>query len=211
MISLKKVDIYPVITEEFCGGRDRIEVLKGVIQGGAKMVQLREKRISKKELYSVATHFRKITADAGVLLIINDHIDIAAAVEADGVHLGQDDLPIDIARKLQPDMIIGTSTHNIAQAISAEKSGASYINIGPIFHTNTKKTAVKPLGIHDFVHIKSHVSIPFTVMGGISLDNVDLLIKNDARMIAVVTAVTLAPDIAEAVRRFRDKIQTITV
>src|SRR4030042_3860302 len=102
--------LYPVITEEFCNGRDILDVLKTVIDGGVKIIQLRQKHSTKKNIYLLANKYREITKKYNVKLIINDHLDIALAVGADGVHLGQDDLPCNVARKIAPDIIIGVST-----------------------------------------------------------------------------------------------------
>ena len=113
----KDIDVYPVTCEELSNSRSDEDILKGVIDGGAKIVQLRDKRIPELDLFRKAEQFRKITKANNVLLIINDHVDIAASVDADGVHLGQDDLPILAARKLLPNAIIGISTHAIDEAM----------------------------------------------------------------------------------------------
>jgi len=104
-----QVDIYPVTCEKLSEGRSNLEVLEAVIRGGAKIIQLREKEYQRKDLYHLALKFREMTAKAGVLLIINDHVDIALGVEADGVHLGQEDLPVQVATKLAPELLIGAS------------------------------------------------------------------------------------------------------
>ncbi len=133
----QQVDVYPVTCEELSEGRSNLEVLEAVIRGGAKIIQLREKEYQKKVLFHMALKFREMTAKAGVLLIINDHVDIALGVEADGVHLGQEDLPLTVARRLAPELLIGASTHSLEQALQAQKDGADYVNIGPIFPTGT--------------------------------------------------------------------------
>ena len=120
----EEIDVYPVTCEALSAGRSNVEVLRGVISGGAKIIQLREKHYSKRELYNEALIFRKITADVGILLIINDHLDIALAIGADGIHLGQDDLPTIEARKLAPELLIGASSHSVEEAMQAEKEGA---------------------------------------------------------------------------------------
>jgi len=136
-----------------------------------------------------------------VLLIINDHLDVALSIEADGVHLGQDDFPVDEARKLAPDMIIGASTHDREEAKIAVKQGADYYNIGPIYPTDTKAHLSNFLGPEIIQNISSGIDIPFTVMGGIKMKNMLPLLEHGARIIAVVTAVTKAPDIAGNVRK----------
>ncbi len=200
------IDVYPVTCEKLSDGRSDIDVLEGVIQGGAKIIQLREKELEKRDVYLLALKFREMTTEAGVLLIINDYLDIALAVDADGVHLGQDDLPVDAARELAPQLIIGASTHSTEEAAEAEKQGADYINIGPIFPTKTKEKVGKFLGPEGIPAIRPSVSVPFTVMGGINGSNIDRVVEQGARRIAMVTAITKAPDIAEAVRDLRKRI-----
>ena len=202
----KEIDIYPVTCEKLSAGRSNIEILNAVVEGGAKIIQLREKDYSKKELYTLAVIFREITSRANVLLIINDHLDIALAVEADGIHLGQDDLPIAVARKLAPELLIGASTHSLQQALKAQEDGADYVNIGPIFPTKTKDGVVEYLGPEAISTISPHLTVPFTVMGGINENNMDQVITHGARRLAMVTAITQAPDIAATVRHFRNKI-----
>lgn len=205
--AFEKTDIYPVTDEGLSIGRTDLEILDGLIAGGARIVQLREKHLSKKDFYSLAQEFREKTAPAGMLLIINDHIDIALACGADGVHLGQDDLPLTVARKLAPDLLIGVSTHNLEEAIKAQEQGADYVNIGPIYPTGTKQVSMAPLGPEAIKIIAPQLRIPFTVMGGINQTNIQEVLQAGARKIAVVTAVTKAGDIAQAVRDLRRAIK----
>jgi len=202
----QQVDIYPVTCEELSGGRSNLEVLEAVIQGGSKIIQLREKDYPKKDLYHLALKFREMTAKAGVLLIINDHVDIALGVEADGVHLGQDDLPLTVARQLASELLIGASTHSLEQALQAEKDGADYVNIGPIFPTRTKEGVERVLGPEAIATISPHVEVDFTVMGGINEANIDQVLAQGARRVAMVTAITKATDIAAKVRFLKEKI-----
>jgi thiamine-phosphate pyrophosphorylase len=170
------------------------------------VVQLRDKEASPGYLYRMAVIFRQMTAKAGMLLIVNDYVDIALAVGADGVHLGQDDMPPEAVRDIAPDLVIGVSTHSLEQALAAQASGADYINIGPIYPTGTKKVSVKIMGPEAVTQIGSKVQIPFTVMGGIKESNMDELLKRGAKRLAVVTAVTEAENIAETVRQMRERI-----
>jgi thiamine-phosphate pyrophosphorylase len=200
------IDLYPVTCEKLSAGRSNLEVLEGLIAGGARAVQLRDKEASAAYLYRMAVAFREITAEVGMLLIVNDHVDIAMAVDADGVHLGQDDLPPEVVREIAPDLIIGVSTHSLEQALSAQASGADYLNIGPIFPTGTKEGIVHLLGPEAVAEIGSRIEIPCTVMGGIKESNMDEVLKRGARRLAVVTAVTESDDIAETVKRMRQRI-----
>jgi thiamine-phosphate pyrophosphorylase len=202
----QQVDVYPVTCEELSEGRSNLEVLEAVIRGGAKIIQLREKEYQKNDLYYLALKFREMTAKAGVLLIINDHVDIALAVGADGVHLGQEDLPVQVATKLAPELLIGASTHSLEQALQAEKDGADYINIGPIFITKTKEGVESSLRPEAIARISPQIKVPFTVMGGINEENLELVLAKGARKVAMVTAITKAPDIAAKVRFLKEKI-----
>ena len=203
-----EVDIYPVTCERLSAGRSNLEVLHAVIAGGARIIQLREKESSGKDLYRLALKFREITNIAGALLIINDHLDIAMAVAADGVHLGQDDLPVAVARRLAPELLIGASTHSLEEALKAHRDGADYVNIGPIFPTMTKAGVTHHLG-PDAIHaIGTRLRTPFTVMGGINRSNIDQVLAKGARHIAAVTAITQAPDISAAVRSLGQRIRS---
>jgi thiamine-phosphate pyrophosphorylase len=201
------IDLYPVTCERLSAGRSNLEVLKAVVRGGARIIQLREKEYSKRDLFALALTFREVTARAGLLLIINDHLDIALAVGADGVHLGQDDLPLAAARRLAPDLLIGISTHCPDEAMDAEQEGADYVNIGPVFATSTKAGADRGLGLGAVAAIASRLSVPFTVMGGITAANLDELLAVGARRIAMITAITQAADISRAVRVLRERIR----
>lgn len=204
--AFNQIDLYPVTDQGLSLGRTDLEVLEGLIAGGARIVQLREKHISKKDFYRLAQAFRQRTAKAGMLLIINDHLDIALACGADGVHLGQDDLPLAVAKEQAPELIIGVSTHNLEEALEAQEQGADYVNIGPIFATQTKELSMKPLGPEAIKQIAPRLKIPFTVMGGINQNNIGQVLKAGARKIAVVTAVTKAGDIGLAVQELRKMI-----
>ena len=206
----RQADIYPVTCEDLSAGRSNLEVLDAVIAGGSRIIQLREKKISKKAIYELALEFRKRTEKHNVLLIINDYTDIALACGADGVHLGQDDLPVRAAKKIAPCLIIGSSSHSIEEASAAQKDGADYVNIGPIFPTGTKHGLHEFLGPDAIRRIAPILSIPFTVMGGINEGNMDQVLEAGARRIAMVTGITMAHDIAEKVRVLRRRIQSST-
>ncbi len=199
----EKVDVYPVTCERLSGGRSALEVLDGLIEGGARIVQLREKDICERDFFRLAEIFRERTAKAGMLLIINDRVDVAVAVGADGVHLGQEDFPVPAARKIAPELLIGASSHNLHQALRAQDEGADYVNIGPVFPTGTKEGVKRFLGPAAIAQIAPRLRIPFTVMGGIKESNIKQVLDVGARKIAVVTAITQAADIAQAVRTFR--------
>jgi len=206
MDRFEKSDLYVVITEAFCAGRSSEEVLDAVLEAGVTLIQFREKDLDDDRMYDRARAFRRLTRKADALLIVDDRIDVALAVEADGVHLGRHDLPISVARKLAPDMIIGASTHSIEQAREAEKAGASYVNIGPIYATQTKQKTAAPLGPEILDAIAREVGIPFSCMGGIKPENIAEVLAHGARHPAVVTAVTAHPDPGAAAAGLRARI-----
>jgi thiamine-phosphate pyrophosphorylase len=184
--------LYFVTSEILSKGRSTCEIVDSALSAGVKLIQLREKDKTKSDFYDLAVKVRKRTLDYGALLIINDYLDIALAVEADGVHLGQDDLPVDVAVRLAPEMIIGASTHDVQEAQIAESRGCSYLNIGPIYPTDTKNWQDEYLGLDGLDEIARTVSVPFTVMGGIKKHHIPELKKHGANIIALVTAVTAA-------------------
>jgi thiamine-phosphate pyrophosphorylase len=192
--------LYLVTSQPLSGGRSTIEIVRAALAGGVKLIQLREKEMALREYVGLAEQVRAMTAAAGCLLIINDRVDVALAVGADGVHLGQDDFPIPAARRLAPDLIIGASTHTVEEALRAQHEGASYINIGPIYPTGTKVWEGAYLGLEGLRAISAVAQLPFTVMGGIKQQHFSDLKKAGARIIALVTAVTAAADPEEATR-----------
>lgn len=206
-----EIDLYPVTCERLSNGRSDLDVLCAVRDAGCRIIQLRDKTANTRRLYEKALQFRQLTREANMLLIINDRIDLALAVDADGVHLGQDDFPFRIARKLLPDKLIGASTHSLEEARDAIAQDVDYINIGPIFPTGTKDGLVHILGLDAIPPIAAEISIPFTVMGGINEEKIPSLKAVGARRIAVVTAVTRAPDMTVAARHLRHLINEPTV
>jgi len=198
----EKVTIYPVSCEPLSNGRSDIEWLTAVLAGGARIVQLRDKHSDDLTLYRKALVFREKTSQAGALFIVNNRVDIALLANADGVHLGNSDLPPEEVRKLAPDLLIGVSCNSPEQAVTAKKRGASYFNIGPLYKTATKKNLTPFLGSDAIETFAALCDLPFTVMGGVKLDHVEELVAKGARRIAVVTALTQAEDIAAETRRW---------
>jgi len=203
MEAFLKIDLYPVISSEFCGGKNPIEVLRQIADGGAKIVQMREKNIDDEHFILLAEEFRKITLEYKMLLIINDRVEIALRIGADGVHLGQDDMPLGIAKKLGPALLFGLSTHSLEEVVNAQNDNADYINIGPLFSTATKTLGMSPLGIDSLKKIIPSVTVPFTVMGGIKEKHIAELLTLNASRIAMVTEITQASNISEKVKHLR--------
>ena len=206
MARFEETDLYVVITEAFCAGRSALDVLDAALDAGVRLVQFREKDLEDREMYRRCVAFRERTRAAGALLIVDDRVDMALAVEADGVHLGRTDLPIEIARGLAPELIIGASSHNFEEALAAQEAGASYVNIGPIFATQTKSVATGAIGPEMIDLISPHLTVPFTCMGGIKAQNISEVVRRGARHVAVVTAVTQTEDVRAACEELRSKI-----
>jgi len=200
MRHFQQAGLYLVTSQALSCGRTTLEIVDAALAGGVRLIQLREKEMPVPDFWRLAGQIRARTARAGALLIINDRLDVALAVGADGVHLGQADFPIAPARQLAPDLIIGASTHSPAEARAAEQAGASYLNIGPLFPTRTKTWPGEFLGLEGLSAIARLVTLPWTVMGGIKKAHIPDLLKAGARTIAVVTAVTAAADPAQAAR-----------
>jgi thiamine-phosphate pyrophosphorylase len=172
--------------------------MRQALDAGVKFFQYRSKNGSRKSIYEVSLVLARIARNAEALFIVNDHADIAAAVDADGVHLGQDDLPIEFARKLPVrDRIIGISTHGLDQARAAEAAGADYIGFGPLFRTSTKD-AGQTKGIQNLAIVKKSVAIPVIAIGGINQANIQFVAQSGADGAAVISVVLAASDIRVA-------------
>lgn len=210
MARFQRAGLYLVTSQPLSAGRTTEAIVTAALAAGVRLIQLREKELSLREYVALAGRVRALTAAAGALLIVNDRVDVALAVGADGVHLGQDDFPIPQARRLAPELIIGASTHDVEEALRAQAEGASYINIGPIFPTGTKQWEGEFLGIEGLRRVAAVARIPFTVMGGIKPDHIPDLVQAGARTIALVTAVTAAPDPESAARGLLETIRAST-
>jgi len=178
------------------------EVAFHALRAGVRLIQYRDKVKPRREIYSEAKKLRQRTREFGATLIVNDHADIAAAVNADGVHLGQEDLPLHEARKIMGKKLIGISTHSLKEAVDAAVGGADYIGFGPIFFTSTKE-AGQPQGVGMVREVKRHVTIPVVAIGGISHDNVLTVLEAGADAVAVASAI-LKGGIAHNISLFRE-------
>ena len=203
----KNSDIYPVVSSDFCNGTDACDIVASIAAGGAKIVQIREKHLSDAAVFELVKRCKLITDKFKMLLIVDDRLDIAMAAGADGVHLGQEDFPLIEAKKLAPEMIFGVSTHNADEIKQALADGCGYLNIGPMFPTRTKSVPCGALGLEKIEELKSEVSCPFSVMGGIKEHHLELLCAKGFRHIAMVTEITTAFDVEAKVRQLRSIMQ----
>ncbi|MBN8208269.1 thiamine phosphate synthase [Bacillus sp. NTK071] len=205
---MKDFQLYVITGEEFHPTRDVVEVMEEAIQGGADIIQLRDKKNSKRIVLDKARRLRELTREYDISFIVNDHIDIALAVDADGIHLGQDDMPLNIAREIVgKDKIIGISTHRIEEARDAERGGADYIGAGPIFSTKSKSDVVDPVTTSYLKEVVSEISIPFVAIGGIKLHNVDEVVNAGANRICVISEVVGSADVKGTCESFTHKIR----
>lgn len=191
-------ELYVILDRAASHGRDLREILDAVIAGGCRMVQLREKEWPTRQLLPLAQELRARARDAGVTFIVNDRLDLALAIDADGLHVGQDDLPAPIARRLlKPGMILGVSSHSLAQARQAQADGADYIAVGSIYPTGTKPE-FQLVGLALLREVRPHIRAPLVAIGGITADNVGEVVRAGADGVAVISAVSGAPDPAQA-------------
>ena len=203
---LNDIDLY-FITDSRLTRRTVLEDVKSAISAGVKIIQYREKDLGTREMINEAETICKLCKRNDVLFIVNDRVDIALAADADGVHLGNEDMHYGTARKiLGNSKIIGLTVHDISEAIEAERIGADYIGISPIFETKTKPDAGTPAGITLIKHIKKTVKIPFVAIGGINHDNIKSVIEAGTRSAAVISAILTKDDVEKECKKFREVI-----
>lgn len=202
----KKVDysLYVITDTNVSRGRSHREIIAAAIPGGATMVQYREKNASTRQMVDEAFVLRDLCREHGVPFIVNDRVDVALAVDADGVHVGQDDMPASLARRLVgPEKILGVSVENVEQARAAIDAGANYLGAGAVFATSTKSDAGEPLGLDGFAKIARVSTVPVVGIAGINMSNAASVIRAGAAGIAVVSAVVGAEDVQAAARELR--------
>lgn len=194
--------LYP-ITDTSISRLTHLEQIQQLAAGGATLVQLREKKASPREFYEAAVEAVRVAHRLGVRLIINDRVDIALAVGADGVHLGQDDLPPEKAREILGEhCIIGYSTHDLKQALAADSMPVDYIAIGPVFQTSTKKNPDPVVGLELIKQLKAQISKPLVAIGGITLESAKLVLDAGADSLAVISDLHSTGDIPSRVRAY---------
>ena len=207
-VRLHNARLYLVTDQELSENRDTLKTVEQALKGGVDIVQLREYSLNDSELLAMAKVIRRLTEKHKALFIVNNRLDIAMISGADGVHLGQNDLPVSDARKiLGKDKIIGVSTHGMDQARKAVKEGADYIGVGPVYPTQTKKNVVPAVTL-DYVRkaASARLGIPFFAIGGIKLHNVEEVLRAGARRVAVVTGIVGALKVKKVTGEFKEII-----
>jgi len=193
--------LYVILDRQFLAGKDALETARQTIEGGAKVIQFRDKQSRKRELLVVAQKLKELCSQAGVLFIINDYLDLALSIAADGLHIGQEDLPLSVVRRELPiDKIVGCSVATVSQATRAQNEGADYIAVGSMFPTTTKKEATV-VGVDMLKEVKRIVSIPLVAVGGINQNNIGEVVAAGADAVAVISAVLGERDVKGAVRK----------
>jgi len=205
-MSKVKIDysLYLVTDRKLLGDRDLAQSIELAIQGGVSLVQLREKSVSTKEFLELAVRVKEITSKYEIPLIINDRLDIALAVDAEGLHVGQDDLPMLKARELLgPNKIIGVSASTLAEALLAQQQGADYLGVGAVYSTSTK-TDASEVSLKQLELIKKSVSIPVVAIGGINLTNVQQVMATGINGVSVVSAILAQENIFMAAKQLQE-------
>ncbi len=209
---IRSTQLYVITDRRFARGRLLTGIVAQAIAGGAGVIQLRDKESSAKELVQTGLALRNVTCKTGTLFIVNDRVDVAMVVDADGAHLGQDDLPPIYARRIMGSKkIIGVSVGSVAEAIQAVADSADYISVGSIFPTQTKPDAGGAVGTQLITQIKNAVDIPVVAIGGITADNIAQVAEAGADCVAVISAVVGADDVETAARcliqKFRIRVK----
>lgn len=210
MTKKKPIDysLYLVTDRRLAGGKRTLDIVEAAVKGGVTCVQLREKSAPTREFIAEATAVRDFLRRVDIPLIINDRLDVALAVEADGLHLGQTDMPLETARRIAgSSLIIGVSAESVRDAVEAENAGADYISASPVFSTPTKTDTAPPLGLEGIKEIRRRVALPLVAIGGLNPENIEAVIQSGADGVAVVSAIVCATDPAEAARRLKKRIQ----
>jgi thiamine-phosphate pyrophosphorylase len=199
--------VYLITDRHIAGGRSLVEIVGAALRGGAGAVQLRDKAASTRAMVELGRALHDLTAAAGVPLIVNDRVDVALAIGAEGVHVGQDDLPAALTRQiLGPDRLVGVTAETVAEARQAQHDGADYLGVGDVYGTTTKPDAGPPIGLAGLAAVARAVSLPVVGVGGITVDNATAVIEAGAAGVAVVSAIIGAPDPEEATRRLRARL-----
>lgn len=200
-------DIYAITGEEFSKGKDNITVVKELLEAGVKIIQYREKIKTREEKLKQCLEIIKLTKKAGAIFIVNDDLDLAIECDADGVHLGQEDMDVLEARKKAPNMIIGLSTHKIEDAKVAEAKGADYIGVGPTYFTSTKKNLSPGGGLSYLKWVSENISIPYVAIGGIKESNIKEVQAFGGKTFAMISELVGEENIKEKVIKIRNLLK----
>lgn len=200
--------VYVITDRRLARGRSHEEIAAAAVAGGATVVQLRDKELTTRQLADAAARMLAVLRPAGVPLVINDRVDVVLAVDADGVHVGPDDLPVEVARRiLGPSRLVGASAGTVEEAVQAQTQGADYLGVGSVFETSSKADAGPPIGVEGLRRIVQAVRLPVVAIGGITHANAAQAIRAGAAGVAVISAVVTASDIAAATRSLLEVVR----
>ncbi|MDO8729857.1 MAG: thiamine phosphate synthase [Candidatus Omnitrophota bacterium] len=206
--SIRDAKLYVIVDRFALGGRDPVEVAAAAARGGADVIQWRDKQAPDGEFLETARRLREQTRRQGVLFIVNDRVAAALGSQADGVHVGHEDLSVpEVRARVGDSMLIGRSTHSLEEALEAQRQGADYIGVGPVFATPTKP-GYPPVGLKLVAQVRGKIRIPWVAIGGIDLENAGLVSSAGAACVAVVRAVAAAPDPEAAARSLKGKLSS---
>lgn len=198
-----ETDLYALTDSRLSLGRPLGDVARQLLDAGIKILQYREKKAHMRRKYADCLLLRRLTEEYGACFIVNDHAELAMLCGADGLHVGQDDVPLPELKELAPNLMVGISTHNPEQARQAVANGADYIGVGPIFATQTKEDVVAPVGYGYLDWVAAHISLPFVAIGGIKVHNIAQVAEHGARCCAMVSELVGAEDIPARVEAAR--------
>lgn len=200
---LNEIDLY-FITDSNLTKKNILEDIEAAVRSGVKIIQYREKEKDTKYMIEEATKIKEVCKENNTLFLINDRVDVALAVDADGVHLGREDMPYNIARRLLgKQKIIGLTIHNLEEAIEAENIGADYIGVSPIFETKTKPDAGKPSGLQLLIDLKENIKIPYVAIGGINEYNIKNVLDTGTRAVAIISTIITKDNVEKECKKFR--------
>jgi thiamine-phosphate pyrophosphorylase len=201
------IKLYVIADRKICQGKDPVEIVSQAIQGGAQMIQYRDKESDDSAFLALALQLRDVCRNGDVPFIVNDRVSIALQIDTDGVHVGDEDLSVKEAREaLGPDKIIGKTARTVQQALAAQREGADYVGLGPVFHTDSKQID-GPIGLEVVRSASEALKIPIFAIGGINLSNLDQLLEAGGTRIAVISAVVLSDDVKSSSRRLRERLR----
>jgi thiamine-phosphate pyrophosphorylase len=204
---LPPLDVYVILDRAAAGGRDLVELASILLDAGVRWLQLRDKPAGAGELLALARRLQRRVGAAGGVLLVNDRPDVAVLAGARGVHLGQDDLPVPEVHRLWPALLVGVSTHDVAQARQAQADGADYVAVGSVFPT-TSKGGFELVGLDTLRGVRAEIRVPLVAIGGITLSRVPAVVAAGADGVAVISAVTGAPDPGAAAARLLEAVRT---
>lgn len=204
----RSAGLYCLTDAGFSHGRGNLAVVRDMLDAGARIIQYREKNQSQRIMYEECMAIRALTREYGAEFFVNDDISLALAVNADGIHVGQDDLPVPVVRRIVGEsMLVGLSTHSPEQASAAVTAGADYIGVGPVFRTATKKDAIDPVGLSYVSYVAKHIDLAFVAIGGINLTNLGEVTANGAHCVAMISEIVAAPNVASQVKKVREMLR----